>query len=112
MSDQFDLYLDRGGELLVVLQHEVVDTLDTRIFASCLPSHAVPMGMERLAVPFWFGETEYCVMVHLLGTARLGRMGKKVGSLPDLRPHHPRTGSFVFRHLKRKRPAGGRAFFV
>lgn len=85
MADQFDLYLDRGGELLVVLQHEVVDTLDTRIFASCLPAHAVPMGMERLAVPFWFGDQQFSMMVHLLGTARVGGMGRKVGNLSDKR---------------------------
>jgi toxin CcdB len=96
MADQFDLYRDAQGGLFLVLQHEAVDTLDTRIFASCLPAKAVPMGMERLAVPFWFGEAEYCVMVNLLGTARLGRMGRKVGSLPDLRDRITRAIDLIY----------------
>lgn len=33
MADQFDLYRDPQGGLLLVLQNEAVDTLDTRIFA-------------------------------------------------------------------------------
>jgi hypothetical protein len=85
MAGQFDLFMDPDGGLLVVLQHDVVDSLETRIFASCLPASAVPLALQRLAVPFWFGDAEYCVMVHLLGTARLGRMGRKVGSVTQLR---------------------------
>lgn len=96
MADQFDLFRDPDGGVFIVLQNEAVDALDTRIFASCLPARAIPVGMERLAVPFYFGDREYCVMVHLLGTARLGRMGQKIGNLSHLRDDITRAFDLLY----------------
>lgn len=38
MADQFDLYRDPQGGLFLILQSEAVETLDTRAFASVVPS--------------------------------------------------------------------------
>ncbi|MEY4982942.1 MAG: CcdB protein [Pseudomonadota bacterium] len=96
MAEQFDLYRDPEGGLFLVLQNEAVDTLDTRIFASCLPARAISVGMQTLAVPFVFGDRDYCVMVHLHGTARLGRMGEKVGNLSHLRDEITRALDLLY----------------
>ena len=86
MARQFDLYRDPDGGLLLVLQSDAVGGLGTRVFASCVPSDGSrPAELERLSIPFIFAEREYRVMLNLLGTARVGGMGQKVGNLATLR---------------------------
>ena len=86
MARQFDLYRDPDGGLLLVMQSDAVDSLGTRVFASCLPSDGSrPAELERLSIPFNFAEREYRVMLNLLGTARMGAMGQRVGNLSTLR---------------------------
>lgn len=86
MSQQFDLYRDPDGGLILILQSDAVDGLGTRIFASCLPADGSRQNeLDRLSIPFVFAEREYRVMLNLLGTARVGNMGKKVGTLTTLR---------------------------
>jgi len=86
MADQFDLYRDPQGGLLLILQSDAVDSLDARVFSSCVPSGSQGIAaLDRLSMPFIFAEREYRVMLSLLGTARLGRMGAKVGNLAHLR---------------------------
>lgn len=86
MARQFDLYRDPDGGLLLVLQSDAVDGLATRVFASCLPADGSrSTELDRLSVPFILAEREYRVMLNLLGTARLGSMGQKVGNLQTLR---------------------------
>jgi hypothetical protein len=86
MALQFDLYGDPDGGLIMVLQSDAVDGLGTRVFASCLPADGSRRSeLDRLSVPFVFAEREYRVMLNLLGTARLGALGRKVGNLSALR---------------------------
>ena len=86
MPRQFDLYRDPDGGLILVLQSDPVDGLGTRVFASCVAADSGrTRELDRLSIPFIFAETEYRVILHLLGTARLGIMGKKVGNLSVLR---------------------------
>jgi toxin CcdB len=86
MAGQFDLYRDPDGELLLILQSDAVDALGTRVFASCVPADRRRTAeLERLSIPFIFAETEFRVMLNLLGTARLSTLGKKVGNLSTLR---------------------------
>lgn len=86
MARQFDLYRDPDGGLLVVLQSDAVDGLGTRVFASCLPADGSRRSeLDRISIPFIFADGEYRVMLNLLGTARVGGMGKKVGNLFTLR---------------------------
>lgn len=80
-----------------MLQSDVVDTLDTRVFASVVPAGKGGVGaLDRLSVPLIFAEREYRVMLNLLGTARLGRMGERVGTYPHLRDQITRAFDLLY----------------
>jgi hypothetical protein len=97
MAEQFDLYRDPGGQFLMVIQNDAVDALDSRVFASCVPSGPTAVAsFDRLSVPFMFAETEYLVMLNLLGTARVGRMGTRVGNYADLRDRITRALDLLY----------------
>lgn len=97
MADQFDLYRDPQGGLFLILQSDAVDTLDTRVFASVVPSGTAGIAaLDRLSVPLIFAEREYRVMVSLLGTARLGRMGDKLGNYAHLRDRITRAFDLLY----------------
>ena len=85
MSAQFDLYIAPDRKLIVVLQSDQIDHLDTRIFAPCLPVLAGGIDFARLTPSFYHAERQYRVAVHLLGAARVGQLGTRVGSIAHLR---------------------------
>jgi toxin CcdB len=87
VSAQFDLYRTRRGELIVVVQSDLLDELETRIFAPCHPAARVRRMSPRLAPAFWFADQEYRVMVPLLGVGRASELGTRLGSLAHL--HDP-----------------------
>ncbi|WP_434621276.1 CcdB family protein [Tabrizicola sp. M-4] len=97
MAEQFDLYRDPQGSLLLVLQSDAVDTLDTRVFASVVPTGKGGVSsLDRLSVPLNFAEREYRVMLNLLGTARLGWMGERVGNYAHLRDQITRAFDLLY----------------
>ena len=100
MARQFDLFSDPDGELLLILQSDAVDALGTRVFASCVPVDRKGVAtLDRLTVPFSFAEREFCVMLNLLGTARLRDIGTKVGSLSTLRDQITRGMDLLYSGL-------------
>lgn len=97
MSDQFDLYRDPQGGLFLILQSEAIDMLDTRVFASVVPAgKSGIVALDRLSVPLLFAEREYRVMLSLLGTARVGRMGEKLGNYSHLRDQITRAFDLLY----------------
>ena len=75
MSRQFDLYRDPQGGLFLILQSDVVDALDTRVFASVVPAGKSGIaGLDRLSVPLHFADREYRVMPNLLGSGPINRL--------------------------------------
>lgn len=97
MAQQFDLFRDPDGGLLLILQSDAVDSLGTRVFASCAPADRKGVAaLERLSVPFIFAEREFRVMLNLLGTARLGQIGTKVGNLSHLRDQITRALDLLY----------------
>ena len=100
MAEQFDLYRDPAGGLLLILQNDAVDSLGTRIFASCVPADRRGVTtLERLSVPFIFAEREFRVVVNLLGTARMSQLGMKVGNLSHLRDQITRALDLLYSGL-------------
>ena len=100
MSRQFDLYRDPQGSLFLILQCDVVDALDTRVFASVVPAGKSGIaGLDRLSVPLPFADREYRVMPNLLGTARLGKMGERVCNYSHLRDQITRAFDLLYSGL-------------
>lgn len=85
MAAQFDLYLAPNKSLVVVLQSDAFEAIDTRVFAPCLPADRPGMRPDRLAPAFFHAEREYRVMLHLIGTAPVHRLGARVGNVAYLR---------------------------
>lgn len=54
------------------------------------------LALDRLSVPLGFAEREYRVMVNLLGTARLGRMGERLGNYAHLRDQITRAFDLLY----------------
>ena len=85
MAAQFDLYLAPNNSLVVVLQSDALEAINTRVFAPCLPADRPGMRPDRLAPAFFHAEREYRVMLHLIGAAPVHRLGAKVGNVAYLR---------------------------
>lgn len=85
MAAQFDLFLAPNKSLVVILQSDALEGMDTRVFAPCLPADRPGMRPDRLAPAFYHAEREYRVMLHLIGAAPVHRLGAKVGNLAYLR---------------------------
>ena len=97
MAEQFDLYRDFDGGLVMIIQSAAVDNLGTRVFASCVPADRQGVtALDRLSVPFIFAEREFRVMLSLLGTARVGRIGTKVGNHTHLRDQITRALDLLY----------------
>lgn len=85
MSAQFDLYVAPDRGLIVVLQNDQIEMLNTRVFAPCLPVGTGGIDFPRLTPGFYYAERHYRVMTHLLGVTRLRQLGTRVGSIAHLR---------------------------
>lgn len=81
MAAQFDLYRMQEGSLVVVLQNDLLDELQTRVVAPLVPAHSVARNMKSLNPTVTLGEETYLVMPQLAATLALAEMGEKVGSL-------------------------------
>lgn len=70
--------------MLLIPKGDAVDGPGTLRFASCPPSDVNRMSkLDRLSVPF--SDSDFRVMLNLLGTAGPGKMGKTLGNLSTLR---------------------------
>ena len=85
MTAQFDLYLAPNKSLVVILQSDALEAIDTRVFAPCLPADRPGMRPDRLAPAFFHAEREFRVMMHLMGAAPVHRLGARIGSVAHLR---------------------------
>jgi toxin CcdB len=81
VAAQFDLYRVQGGGLVVVLQSDLLDQLQTRVVAPLVPANAVARVMRTLNPAVTLGEEAYLVMPQLAATLTLTELGEKVGSL-------------------------------
>jgi len=81
MAAQFDLYRMPGGGIVVVLQSDLLDELQTRVVAPLIPASSVKRVIQSLNPGVVLGETAYLVMPQLAATLTFSEMGEKVGSL-------------------------------
>lgn len=72
----------RGDQLVVILQHDTVDDLDTRVVA---PLSAAPYRrlMERLRIPVRLDDDEYVVQLDRMAAVSVRELGQVRGRLGD-----------------------------
>ncbi|MDF0600678.1 CcdB family protein [Psychromarinibacter sp. C21-152] len=84
MASQFDLYRVDGGDLVVILQSDLLDRLQTRVVAPLVPAGSVDRVMTSLNPAVTLGEAPYLVMPQLAATLALAELGERVGSLAQM----------------------------
>ncbi|MDK3073482.1 CcdB family protein [Sedimentitalea sp. JM2-8] len=85
MTAQFDLYRMAGGPMVVILQSDLLDQLNTRVVAPLVPAHSVNRVLRSLNPVAVIGEESFLVMPQLAATLTLGELGTRIGSLAVLR---------------------------
>ncbi len=79
---RFDIYRLRTGEMLVVdLQADLLDALDTRVVAPLLRAEAFSKPLTRLNPVIELAGGSYVLAVHLMGTISVKEIAETLGSL-------------------------------
>ena len=85
MAAQFDLFRTARGTLVVVLQNDLLDQLQTRVVAPLVPANTLRRTMPSLNPSVTVGSETYLLMPQLMATLTLTELGKRLGSLAILR---------------------------
>lgn len=80
---QFDAVRLRGGDLVVVLQSDLVDYLPTRLVAPLLLSEQVPSIIPRVNPKITIGDVEFIVATHLAATVPIRQLGQVEATLSE-----------------------------
>lgn len=79
---RLDVYRLKAGEALVVdLQADLLDGLDTRVVAPLLPSATFLKPMVRLNPQVELSGDIYAIATHLIGTISTSDIAETIGSL-------------------------------
>jgi len=72
----------RADQLVVILQHDTVDGVDTRVVAplSSLPYRRL---MERVRIPVLLEDEEYVVQLDRMAAVSVSEIGRPCGKLGD-----------------------------
>jgi toxin CcdB len=84
---QFDIYRlqqSKGDRLVVILQHETTENLETRIVAPLARRSAIPPA-ERLRPAIEIRSREYVLVVDRIAAAERRSLGQRVGSVAGYR---------------------------
>lgn len=82
MANQFDLFRMAGGNLVLVLQSDVLDALTTRVVCLVTPIRHSPMGFGPKVE---LGDAVYRISPQTMATLTLAELGTKIGNLFHLR---------------------------
>ena len=85
MAAQHDLYRLDEGQLVVVLQSDLLDQLSTRVVAPLLPQASVERILRTLNPEVRLGEDIYLLMPQLSATLTLAELNDRIGSLAAMR---------------------------
>lgn len=80
---QFNAVRLRGGDLVVVLQSDLVDYLPTRLVAPLLPIEQVPSIIPRLNPKIAIGGAEFILAIHLAATVPTRQLGRVEAMLSE-----------------------------
>ncbi|WP_422027227.1 CcdB family protein [Roseovarius sp.] len=85
MAAQYDVYRLRDGTLVVVIQGDLLDQLQTRVVAPLIPAGKVKRVLRSLNPTVSLGEETYLIMPQLVATLTLAELGERIGSLSMMR---------------------------
>lgn len=80
---QFDAVKLRSGELVVVLQADLVDYLPTRLVAPLVPIDSAPSIVPRLNPQISLNDTDYILATHLAAAVSVRQLGRVEAQLRE-----------------------------
>jgi hypothetical protein len=81
MAKQFDLYRMSGGDYVIILQSDLLDTLNTRAVCLALPEQMTTPGLAALSPLLSAGDVRLRSAPHVLATLTLPELGTFVANL-------------------------------
>ena len=96
MAAQFDLYEMAGGQMVVVLQNDLLEGLGTRVVAPMMPADGAPAPMKGLNPVIELGQGAYVLMPQLMATLTRAELGTRRGSLAHHRDRIARAFDMVW----------------
>ena len=78
---QFDVYGFAGEGLLLDVQADLMDGLNTRMVVPLLPVEIAPIQAGRLNPIFLIGDTRYAMVTQFMAAVPVAHLGERVGSL-------------------------------
>lgn len=82
MADQFDLYRMQDGNLVLILQSDVLAPLLTRVVCHLTPIRQAEMGFGPKVE---LGDATYRISPQIMATLTRAELGTKIGNLSHLR---------------------------
>lgn len=81
---KFDIFrLSSNGTLVVNIQAEILDDLNTRVVAPLLPIDLSPKPADKLNPIFAIGGKRYVLVTQFMATVKVSEFGEKVGNLSN-----------------------------
>ncbi len=96
MSRQFDLYRRPNGVLVLIIQHDHLDDLRTRVVVPLLPANDGNRPIRGLNPTIIVGEQRYLVAIELPAAATEAELGTYVANLSHLRDEITRALDLLF----------------
>ncbi len=78
MADQFDIWRTATGDLVLVLQHDLLSDLATRTVCVVLPQSSPAPTIAALAPVISGGDLRLRIVPHVLATLTLSELGQNV----------------------------------
>ncbi len=85
MAGQFDVFRTVSGSVVVVIQHGLIDGIQTRAVAALIPEGKIGRTASTLNPKMIVGGDAYTLMPQVLATLTLAELNQKIGSLADER---------------------------
>lgn len=85
MARQFDVFRTHGDVLVVVIQNDLLDAIQTRVVMPMLPAGAAGRPMRGLNPEIGFAGKPLVLMPQLLATLAISELGERQGSVAHLR---------------------------
>lgn len=85
MPQQFDVCRTASGVLVVVIQSDLIDVVQTRTVVPLIPAGAAGRPMRGLNPEIIFGDATFVLMPQLAATLSVGELGRPIGSVAHMR---------------------------
>jgi toxin CcdB len=96
MPRQFDVYRRANGTLVVILQHDLMDALATRVVAPLVPTRQKGNGIKGVNPIVYIGDTDFVLALEFPAAATERELGTYVANIAHVRDDIIRALDLLF----------------